>query len=467
MKNTEGIFLLLSYFLLASAQEPKTCSTPGAYPHTRLDPRYSSRLKFSHKEKVYYRCEEDFSPSRGVHIVQCVDGTWTKLTLKCDKRSCGNAGDLPNGIFVYEESAFIGEKVYAVCNKGYTLKGLNYMICKRSGWTGEIPTCEEGEPSCSSPAVENSVGNNGSVSMYQLGESLNFTCSPGFQLDGAQKITCGPGGQWQPAPPRCLPSPEETQLPDKEGGCDVPKVSSSSNAHLADNYITVRSFSSGDKVSYKCDVGYIPAGGSRYRSCSKGKWSPLRLICEPQLCGSAGEIPNGEFKYTGVEFGDTATAICDEGYNLVGRADRHCMSGGWDGRVPVCEAMTCEAPPPVGNAYMIGEIEQTYEYRRVIRFQCRAGALIGKREIWCTEKGTWSDPPPKCKEITCPRIRVPNASWTRAIQAKYLPRDTLYIECNHGYTQRGPKSVTCGAGGRWYPSPPHCELRLHPKFHRG
>lgn len=24
----------------------------------------------------------------------------------------------------------------------YTLKGLNYMICKRSGWTGEFPSCE-------------------------------------------------------------------------------------------------------------------------------------------------------------------------------------------------------------------------------------------------------------------------------------------------------------------------------------
>lgn len=30
-------------------------------------------------------------------------------------------------------------------------------------------------------------------------------------------------------------------------------------------------------------------------------------------CGSAGEIINGQFTYTGVAFGDTATAVCDEG----------------------------------------------------------------------------------------------------------------------------------------------------------
>ena len=27
----------------------------------------------------------------------------------------------------------------------YTLKGLNYMICKKSGWTGEVPTCDAGQ----------------------------------------------------------------------------------------------------------------------------------------------------------------------------------------------------------------------------------------------------------------------------------------------------------------------------------
>lgn len=30
-------------------------------------------------------------------------------------------------------------------------------------------------------------------------------------------------------------------------------------------------------------------------------------------CGSAGEITNGQFIYTGVEFGDTVAAVCDEG----------------------------------------------------------------------------------------------------------------------------------------------------------
>lgn len=35
--------------------------------------------------------------------------------------------------------------------------------------------------------------------------------------------------------------------------------------------------------------------------------------CKGKLCGSAGDIQNGQFVYTGVEFGDTATVVCDEG----------------------------------------------------------------------------------------------------------------------------------------------------------
>ncbi|XP_041654951.1 complement receptor type 1 [Cheilinus undulatus] len=463
MRNVIGTVLLLFFVLLTSAQVPKQCSAPLEYPHTILEQKYISRQKFSHNEKVYYRCEEDFIPYRGVPKVQCVDGAWTKLTLKCEKRSCGNAGELPNGQFIYEGNSYIGERVYAECNEGYTLKGLNYLICKKSGWTGEVPTCEEGQATCSSPTVANSVSSGRDVSVYQLGENVNFSCSLGFQLEGAQRITCGPGGQWQPELPRCLPK----KTPEKEGGCGVPQVSENSNANLADKYIMMTSFSSGDKVYYMCDIGYVAAGGSRYRRCSEGKWSPLRLKCERWSCGSAGEIANGQFIYKGVLFGDTATAVCDEGFHLVGQAHRICMSTGWDGRVPVCEAVTCEAPPPVINADMIGSEDPPYTYRRVIQYQCRVGVLTGKREIWCTKDGTWSHPPPTCKEITCPPPNVRNAYWTHAQKKAHQPRDTVMIQCKRGYIMSGPDVLTCGTNGQWSPFLPQCTGRSRRIHHRG
>lgn len=37
------------------------------------------------------------------------------------------------------------------------------------------------------------------------------------------------------------------------------------------------------------------------------------LFPKGKLCGSAGEILYGQYIYTGVEFGDKATAVCDDG----------------------------------------------------------------------------------------------------------------------------------------------------------
>ncbi|XP_026188904.1 complement receptor type 1-like isoform X2 [Mastacembelus armatus] len=467
MRSLGWSVLLLSLTSLATAAIPKSCSAPPEYPHTSLDTKVRAKKGFQSGDKVYYNCAEDFTPTRGSRSVQCNNGEWTKLTLKCEKKSCGNAGDLPNGQFHYEGSSFVGEKVYAVCNEGYTSKGVNYMICKKSGWTGEFPICEVGETTCPAPAVANSVTSGGNAFAYQVGDDVSFTCRQGFQLDGAQKIICMPGGLWEPKPPQCLPQPQKTEQTTKsadKSGCGVPLTHHNANANLAGKYITRTSFASGEKVHYVCNIGHVQAGGSKYRTCTDGKWTPLELKCERKLCGSAGEILNGEFSYTGVMFGDTATANCNEGYILVGKATRNCLHNGWDGRVPVCEAVQCEKPPEVANAKMIGLQEQSYTYMSVVYYQCHVGILIGEKEIWCTENGTWSASPPQCKEITCQSPNVPKGFWRGAHNGLYHFRDTISIMCSRGYTITGPTTITCGSDGKWSPGLPNCKPMYHRKL---
>ncbi|XP_038138593.1 complement receptor type 1 isoform X1 [Cyprinodon tularosa] len=465
MRTTAWTFVVLSFALLAAAKVAEKCSAPLEYPHTRLSEKFSSRQEFSSGEKVYYSCAEDFTPSKGSRSVECHNGKWSRLTLKCEKISCGSAGDLPNGNFRYEGQTYVGEKVFAECNKGYILKGMSYMICKKSGWTGEFPSCEVSsgkEITCSSPMVENSVQKGGEALVHRVGDTMSITCNTGFRLDGAEKIICEANGQWQPKPPQCLPSPEKAQmsLSRPTGGCGPPPTVSSSNANLIDRYITMTSFSSGDKVYYTCNVGYTPVGGSRTRICASGKWTPLKLKCERKLCGHAGEILNGQFVYTGVEFGDTATAVCDEGYILVGRATRRCLSDGWDGRPAVCEAVECQEPTET-NAVRKNYDEPPYTYRNVILYGCQVGTLLGSREIWCTKNGTWSSPPPQCKVITCPPPNIPNAYWINSNKQTYRPRETIdSFRCRRGYILTGSKLITCSMGGQWFPSPPQCQPRM-------
>ncbi|KAM8863906.1 complement receptor type 1-like [Spinachia spinachia] len=482
MRDVERHFLLLSFAFLASGEAPDDCSAPPQYPHTRLLKKYTGTRTFSSGEKVYYACGEDSAPSAGSRAAWCHGGKWTRLTLKCAKKSCGNAGQLPNGEFQYEGDAFVGDKVYAVCKEGYAVKGFNYMTCETSGWTGEFPSCVEGDATCPPPAVAHAVNRTGGeVPAHGAGDHVTVSCVQGFRLDGAQRITCGPHGAWRPPPPRCLPLPhgggesafsppspgfikEEplseppALVPFAAGRCGVPLTGRRSNADLADGFLGTASFASGARVRYACGVGHVHAGGSRYRTCVEGKWTPLLLQCERKECGSAGEILNGQFVYSGVAFGDKAAAVCDEGHRLVGRATRNCLSGGWDGRAPVCEAVACAEPSESGAA-MAGPRESGYTYRTVVRYHCRVGSLIGKRNIWCTEDGTWSDPPPQCKDITCPVPNVPHAYWRGRQYKSFRDGDSALIHCYPGYTKSGPTAVTCGADG-WSPGLPKCTPSL-------
>lgn len=170
-----------------------------------------------------------------------------------------------------------------------------------------------GEPTCPHPAVSNSASGAPAATDYQVGQSLSFTCSQGFRLDGAQQITCGAGGRWQPEPPRCLPLPAATTTttvpptsgsqasrlpatkgseaatvqreevaapPSATGECGVPPAVGVPQASLASKYVPMTLFAAGYRVHYVCDVGYQQAGGSRYRKCVDGTWTPLQLRCE-------------------------------------------------------------------------------------------------------------------------------------------------------------------------------------------
>ncbi|CAL8367465.1 unnamed protein product [Lota lota] len=234
--------------------------------------------------------------------------------------------------------------------------------------------------------------------------------------------------------------------------CDKP-VSTNSNAYL-DNKET--RFTAGTKVSYTCAIGYAHSGGSRFRTCKPKTltWSPLKIKCERRSCGSAGEIMNGEVIYTGVEFGHTATAVCAEGHLLVGRATRTCLSGGWDGRPAVCEAVQCTEPKT--NAERTGSWRALYAYRQVLTYSCRKGTLVGQRAIWCTENGTWSAPPPVCKEVECPFPNVPHSSRSGSRFPPFNYRSTLTFTCNPGYMLVGRATVSCSLGGTWTPGLPDC-----------
>uniref|UniRef100_A0A3Q3X0L7 Sushi domain-containing protein n=1 Tax=Mola mola TaxID=94237 RepID=A0A3Q3X0L7_MOLML len=157
-----------------------------------------------------------------------------------------------------------------------------------------------------------------------------------------------------------------------------------------------------------------------YRECRRGRWTRLLLRCTRK---------------------DMSHLYL---HRLVGLGIRNCMSKGWDGRVPTCEAVQCDVPPEVPNAEMRGNHEQSYPYRSTVGYRCLTGTLTGSRDIWCTEDGTWSSPPPTCEGPTV------------VADGRYQEGDTISVECKPGYTSTGRTTVTCGSNGRWSPGLPTC-----------
>uniref|UniRef100_A0A8C6WY63 Sushi domain-containing protein n=1 Tax=Neogobius melanostomus TaxID=47308 RepID=A0A8C6WY63_9GOBI len=301
------------------AGERGCSSSPPEYPEFKLM-RYTP-------EQALYKCAEGYDPFGGSPVIRCSGGQWANLTLQCRKKPCGNAGELLNGYFTYEGESVLGDKAYAVCDDGYTLKGPKAIECGTKGWPTELPTCQEGTVTCSAPKVDNSVSKD-FAHEYNVSDAVTITCSQGFQMKGKAQITCGSDGQWQPHPPQCVPAHE------KNSRCGVPENTEGTNARLATKYSAEKSYPHGARVYYMCDVGYV-SRGSKYRMCIKGQWTTLKLRCRRKLCGSAGELLNGHYTYSGVEFGDVATAVCDEGHQLVGHAKRNCLSRGWGMDIPL------------------------------------------------------------------------------------------------------------------------------------
>jgi hypothetical protein len=55
-------------------------------------------------------------------------------------------------------------------------------------------------------------------------------------------------------------------------------------------------------------------------------------------CGNPGDIKNGVKEGVVFSFTSKVTYTCDEGYELIGRANRYCQSNGqWSGVTPSCQ----------------------------------------------------------------------------------------------------------------------------------
>ncbi|XP_023271372.1 membrane cofactor protein-like isoform X2 [Seriola lalandi dorsalis] len=233
------------------------------------------------------------------------------------------------------------------------------------------------------------------------------------------------------------------------------------NMQLRGDDILLETFANGSSVSFDCDVGYTSAGGSSTIVCTNGKWSTIKLRCKKRNCGATDEVINGNVDYLeGTEYGAILKVVCNPGFQPVGGSKEiRCEAQGWTGRLPSCEAVVCEPPPPVvGGSF--NPVKDMYSYRDAITYSCqRDYTLVGAKTISCSDEGILTPNPPQCvATVECEEPVIKNAIWSGGARPPYKYKSLVTYKCNTGFIMEGEGSLTCQIDGKWSPAFPTCKV---------
>ncbi|KAF5895070.1 complement component receptor 1-like protein, partial [Clarias magur] len=483
-----------------------TCSKPPDVRHGEFTPRNEV---YEYGETVTYSCREGFR-LYGVSTISCTEHGMFEKPPQCLEAICDEL-QIKNGMVIEGKSKSYKyrSRVQVQCNKGYKMEGSEYLTCEEMGWNLPPPQCNL-MITCESPSIENMVIS-GSSPPYRYGASIQISCVEGYRIEGCNSLTCGEHG-WNPSLPRCIAQCErpvigENRILTHESNTPPFPEGSTVRYTCATGYVPARTSASrtitctgtqwsdlqlqcnkrscgnpgeivngkyqtpdgllfGATITAVCNEGYHLVG-QRNRNCRENGWDGRTPVCEvndrEKSCGNPDEIVNGKYQTPeGILFGATITAVCNQGYHLVGQRNRNCRENGWDGRTPVCEVVKCEAPPHISNGTFDPE-DELYVYGEAVTYSCEGGRdLIGPSVITCSSNGTFQPPPPQCLFVSCDSPQISNAVRIEGKSPPYKYKEFVHYQCNKGYRMEGSDNLTCTENG-WDPPPPQCTVITCPE----
>ncbi|XP_010081196.1 PREDICTED: complement receptor type 1-like [Pterocles gutturalis] len=488
-----------------------TCR-PGYMKHPQISPTltclenqtWSEAQEFCKRKK----CDHPGEPENGRLIVitdlffgstvnyTCDEGADAKATLYVPTESqCSRPPAIANGSHSGPDTVVFtsGMSVSYACDPGYVLVGEAELNCTSSGaWSVPAPRCE-GRLCPSLPAIDHGQHDGEDVKEFIPGRSVNYSCDPGYSLIGKPTLYCTVNGTWSIPYPRC------------EDGCGAPP--NLTFAELTEEYKNLTEFPVGDTVQYSCRPGYMRHPGvPPTLTCLKNHtWSEALAFCEstgwldsligdarfseqmlhgvvffPSVremsqvwgdavkllhCSKPAQIAHGSLHGPPKAFftpGSSVNYICEPGFSLIGTGSIHCtQSGAWSHPPPVCQAVKCPHPPKITNGELKGNLSDTFSYGASVSYSCNSGySLVGSAFINCTGSGTWSQPPPQCREIRCVFPEVQGVKKTIKGNT-YSSGTNITLECDDGYTLEGTSQIQCQEDFSWDPPVPACKLTSH------
>ncbi|CAG5959827.1 unnamed protein product [Menidia menidia] len=484
---------------------------------------------------VTYACMSGFSlrPGAAATASCMASGAWSSPLPECAAAECPQPAEVADGVVDVQGLAYLSRAQYS-CRPGFRLLGNATMLCgERGQWLGAAPTCRPVE--CPPPAEIPA----GSVAYtkLQFGHSATYSCRRGYRLQGAGTVSCRADGEWDGAPPACLPI-----------SCPPPRP-------LASGFVEGRDHGFGATIFYSCFPGYQLAGAD-HLTCEEAGWSGAAPACVRSDCGLPPHIDFGDYRRVsestdgarqngalmdgarqdgaqmdgawkngdrldgawpeggrpdgvqqngawqngaqtdgarkdgarpdgvqqdgarmdgvqpdgvqqdgvqpdGVQpdlsflHGSLIEYRCHRGYELTRPTLLACQEdGAWNGTAPACVPVACEPPPrPAHGGLNLTAIPPV----AVATYWCEDGyELNGERERRCVAGRRWSGAAPVCRPRDCGDPgAVGNATATGG---DFSYPGAVHYECHAGFVLRGADTIGCQADGRWSGPPPRCDI---------
>ncbi|NWV13177.1 CFAH factor, partial [Ptilonorhynchus violaceus] len=421
-------------------EDKMPCESPSSIPNVVL--LQADQTQYSHGDEVMCECKPGSDNSEEMKI-KCLNGEWKPLPICADQfPQCVIPKDV--------ELVHTGQRPVTRRKTG-SYKVIQYRCssadnnikqatCVSGKWTPEI-ACAAEESMCPPPpqvsgAQQTTVGRN-----YRNGSKVAFSCPNGFQLIGADKITCSEG-KWQ-SPPHCV---ERPCLPPQSLECaDAPRLENP-NLKIEREGKTV--YLAGARFKYVSNSGYMLDGQTEI-TCSMGEWTAAPTCLETP-CGSIPKVANAEFEGRNkkiYEPGETIHYQCDAGFQIVGPPEIICREGNWSAP-PFCEDISCGAAPEIPNAHIASTQRERYLPGARVHYQCeRNFQMMGENYIVCTN-GEWSQAP-SCRDVRCePPPEIAGGIIEGTKKSRYLPGERANYKCWENFKMTGASSVVC-QNGTW------------------
>ncbi|XP_066283044.1 sushi, von Willebrand factor type A, EGF and pentraxin domain-containing protein 1-like [Branchiostoma lanceolatum] len=378
-------------------------------------------------DMISYTCDVGYLLN-GPSVSTCLStGVWSDQAPQCTAMDCSMPSHPAHGSVA--GTTIYGGVITYTCDPGYTLSGASTQTCQSNQqWSGTPPTCQKLQcPSLASP-------NHGTVSssLNLVGDTVTFSCDPGFEIVGSTDRLCQSDGTWSGTQPRC-----------RRVRCPV--LSAPANGVMTGNNRYQ------NQVQFSCNSGYQLVGSTTLTCQADQTWSGPVPNCSPSQCPSL-QLTNGAVT-GGTVFGSTATCGCNPGFLLVGQPTTTCQSSAtWSAATPSCTIKNCQ--PLVAPNH--GSVSGGNTYGDVATYDCDPGyEMVGSPTQTCQDNEHWTGSPPYCIRMECATLDAPMHG--SVVSGTSYVGDTVTFSCHTGYEITiGSPSRTCQTTQTWTGTQPTC-----------